>query len=70
MNIFAYFPSINSFWGLILYSFCAYIVATLIAEIVSSYMVNPDQLEQQKKKIIKQRELKDKKAQELLKKMS
>lgn len=42
MNIFAYFPAINSFWGLILYSLVAYIVATLLAGIVSSYMVNPD----------------------------
>ncbi|CAD8180981.1 unnamed protein product [Paramecium pentaurelia] len=70
MNIFAYFPAINSFWGLILYSLVAYIVATILAGIVSSYMVNPDQFDQQKKKIIKQREVKDKKAQELLKKLS
>lgn len=40
MDLFYYFPNINSVWGLILYSFLAYIISVVVAGLVSSYMTN------------------------------
>lgn len=40
MDLFYYFPAINSIWGLLLYSLFAYIISLVVAGLVSSYMTN------------------------------